>query len=526
MVTWEQVRSWDPSAVDRLGQRLTQSWRAWDEMTDDLGNVVPAEWTGEAAAAARDRLADAQRSARCRLESLITIRVCVSDTAMSMFSLVACAYEAAETAQRNNFDVDAAGTVHDRTGAMASASGDAWALVRDRRRMHVELTDRIDEIVRSATELDDNAARVLSNVDVESDRASELRVAPASVPVDAAPSANAAYWQALPQSARTALLVSAPESIGNLDGIPAQVRDTANRRVLAGERTRLLAEQEALRRELESNRFGGWFSNADEGLEQTTKRIESLDALTATLEQGDRQLLVFDNSSYEETMAAVAVGNVDTATHVAVFVPGLSSTVHGNVQRYDGSMDDLKRTVEQQLSTPDETVACVTWMDYRAPQLGWDLVDPDRSVIGLGAADAGATRLAGFLNGLDAMRATDPHLALLGHSYGSLTAATALSYDTGVDDFVAMGSPGLGLSEVSSMSVPAGHTFIAEASGDTVADLGAFGPDPSGLDGVTALATDGVGTLRPSEGHSGYLDVGTVGQEGTAAVVAGRPPPH
>lgn len=100
----------------------------------------------------------------------------------------------------------------------------------------------------------------------------------------------------------------------------------------------------------------------------TKKRLEALDAISTVLDQGNRQLLVLDNSRAEDTLAAIAVGNVHTATHVAVFVPGLDSDVSGDMQRYDGDMESLEQTVRE-LVSPGESVSCVTWMDYQAPQL-------------------------------------------------------------------------------------------------------------------------------------------------------------
>lgn len=222
-------------------------------------------------------------------------------------------------------------------------------------------------------------------------------------------------------------------------------------------------------------------------------------------------------------MAAIAVGDVDTATHVAVFVPGLGSTVHGHLLRYDGDMENVENAVQQLVSQdPPESAAAVTWLDYQAPQLGWSLLDPDRTVVSGAAAQAGADRLAPFLDGLDAARASDPHLSVLAHSYGSLTAASALRGDTGVDEFVALGSPGFGTHSAADLRLPVGHVFAAEAEGDIVADLGVFGRDPGALDGVTLLSTERSDGAGGSIGHSDYLTEGSTSGHNAALVVADR----
>ena len=93
----------------------------------------------------------------------------------------------------------------------------------------------------------------------------------------------------------------------NGPGIPAADRDRANRALLETERVRLERVAERLATELDGNIFGGLFSNADAGLEQTRRKLAALDAVADVLERGDRQLLALDLSG-REAMAAVAVG--------------------------------------------------------------------------------------------------------------------------------------------------------------------------------------------------------------------------
>jgi hypothetical protein len=55
----------------------------------------------------------------------------------------------------------------------------------------------------------------------------------------------------------------------------------------------------------------------------------------------------------------------------------------------------------------------------------------------------------------------------------------------GADDFVLVGSPGMG--QATATDFPAGHLYTGSASADPVADLSAFGQDP---------ATPGSGAIR------------------------------
>ncbi|OZD73283.1 hypothetical protein CH272_16530 [Rhodococcus sp. 05-340-1] len=517
MVTLDEFRSWDSRVLVAASESLMRRWRevaaVHDSVTDE---IVGNGWDGPAAEAAREAMRRIRSDLGDAAAELLRISTCTADASIDMQSLVTALRSVEQTAAEERFAVGSDGSVSDAGASYSVALLDLWSTMRERRRCREELAERIAQLIRTATDFDDVLARRLVG---GTSAASVATAVAASVPRDGSPAANAAFWSALSPAARTRLLVEQPALIGNLDGLPGRVRDSANRRVLAAERLRLRAVEVELQKELADNVFGGMFSDADAGLEQTRTRLASLDAIDATLAQGARQLLVLDNSSYEETMAAVAVGDVDTATHVAVFVPGLDSTVHGNLFRYDGDMENVKDTVQQLVS---ESAAAVTWLDYQAPQLGWSLLDPDRSVASGAAARAGADRLVPFLDGLDAARASDPHLSVLAHSYGSLTAATALRDDTGVDDFVALGSPGFGTHSVADLRLPVGHVFAAEAEGDIVADLGAFGRDPGALDGVTVLSTERSDGGHDSIGHSDYLTEGSTSGRNTALVVADR----
>lgn len=521
MLSWDDVRRWNPAEVSVIAARILGAVDAVHEQSAQLLHSIDRlDWSGDAADAAKAALRNLHGDCVARGVELEHIAGIVQATANSMYPLLAVVDDCESLAQASTCRIESDGSVADERPMYMTAADDAWGAGRERLRERRELAARAGMALALAVDLDEHAAAALSRVESE-----PVAVLPASAPMPpgGSPAANAAFWEAAAPDRRTNLLVNHPESIGNVDGIPAGVRDAANRRRLVLERTRLEGVARELTRRLEANTFGGLTDDADAGLEQTEKRLAALDAIARTLDQGNRQLLVLDNSSSEDTLAAIAVGNVQTATHVAVFVPGLNSDVAGDVERYDGDMDALKKTVDRVLEE-GETAACVTWANYQAPQLGWSLLDPRTTVLSTYAAAAGASRLSGFLDGLDAARSQDPHLSLVGHSYGSLTAALALrgADTTGVDDMVSLGSPGIGIDSTETLSIPPGHVFVGEAAGDVVADLGVFGRDPEDLDGVRFLSTSAEGELEASRGHSEYLSDGTTSQHEVALVVAGR----
>ncbi len=348
---------------------------------------------------------------------------------------------------------------------------------------------------------------------------------------DASPEQVHDWWLALTPAQQLAATLVQSRTYGNLDGIPASARDLANRKNIPEYRRELLA----LLEDPDSYDPGG-----DPGLYDhlfvaedvaTAEKLRALDALETVLDRGGRQLLLLDPFDGDQLHAAVAIGDVDTADHVAVFTPGFTSTVQDSLERYDDDMMNLNVLAAQQSERLGDggTVATVAWLGYDAPQLH-EVLDWPRSVALPDLARTGGEDLATFYAGVNASREPDPHLTALGHSYGSLTTGYALQRDgTGVDDAVLFGSPGPGTWARDDLHVPDGHLFVAEAEDDPVADLGGtapFGVDPSHLEGVDFLSTHesdlpGGGRGKESTGHSEYLRAESTAQYNLAVTVVG-----
>jgi Alpha/beta hydrolase len=481
---------------------------------DELAAARPAGWSGEAADAAgrsHDELGNTLR----RLTAQVTaVRSAVAGASDAVLGVRNSLTEADYLARANGFTIGDDGEVSDV----------APPAREDRERVRAELRDRVEQVLRRAMDIDADLEAVLrralreeiqggggSLADAALTGATQGDLSTLGPPDGGSPGDNAGWWASLSPAERQELLDQHPEWLGNLDGLPAAVRDRANRARIDGERTRLQAKAQRLRDDLDDNWFGGLFTNADAALERVEHKLAGLDRIEQTLAEGNRQLLVLDTSG-EQLKTAVAAGDVDTADHVAVFTPGFSSTVDGSLEGYDSALEQLRDVAEREQLRygTGGTVATITWLGYEAPQPGWDLLDPDRSVASQAPAERGAAALAPFLQGIDASRATDPHLTALGHSYGSTTTGLALRQDTGVGDAVFFGSPGIGTSHIGDIQVPAGHSYYVEARNDPVADLGRFGIDPSHLEGLGGLSAhettlpDGR-ALTESTGHSQYL---------------------
>lgn len=381
------------------------------------------------------------------------------------------------------------------------------------------------------------AQRVSSSGDGGTSHTASVFVkAPASPPRHGSPADNATWWTSMTALQQQQVLRQHPGWIGNRDGVDFTARDLANQALLPLERARLIAERDRLRADLADNWFGGDLTNDDAALDHVNDKLTSLDAIEATMRlPGERQLLLLDLGE-ERPQAAIANGNVQTATNVAVFVPGLGSVLTHSLKGYDIEMNHLQKRAESESvrahPTLAETTATVTWIGYQAPLLG-DTLTLGKSVAGIEVARKGAAQLTPFLQGVGAARDHDAHLTLLSHSYGSTTAGLALQQDTGVDDAVFFGSPGVGTNHVRDLNVAPGRSDYIEARGDVVGDLGRFGVDPSHLSGmghasareatVVDLLSGEVRHFTESTGHSEYLLDDSTSQYNMSVVAAGVP---
>lgn len=535
MPSIDTVLDWKPAALGPVGDSLTGRRQKLIDLQDEMDAAAPpASWRTYSALSATS----AHRDLYLRLTDMVaevSATVTALDTAQTALTRAKSDLQEALTfASLSGFTVNrAGGTVTDTRSVSEDGAGDRQAVCD-------EIVDRIEQALRNADHADDELAAALRKAasggvegggaaltDASSHGAEGGQRELLEPPDDASDHDYNAWWNGLTTAEQMEVVTHHPTWIGNTDGIPAWARDQANRNLVDDYRSQLEDERDRLQEDVDDNVFDGLFTNDDARLERVKDKLEGLDEIEKTLGLGDRQLLTLDITGEEQLKAAVAVGNVDTADHVAVFTPGLTSTVQDSIGSYDADMRELqKRASAEAEKNGGGFVAAVTWLGYEAPQWSGTL-DPDRSVASDQLAQDGAGDLAGFYNGLDAARGSDPHLTALGHSYGSLTTGLALRNQTGVDDAVIFGSPGLGSDQLSDLDVPDGHFFRIEARRDVVADLGQFGIDPSHMDGAVGLSAESSSVdgrrFDESLGHSEYLTNDTTSQYNIAATVAGSP---
>lgn len=155
------------------------------------------------------------------------------------------------------------------------------------------------------------------------------------------------WWALLSESEREALINKDPEKYGNLNGIDMASRAKANELALnghvdaAGNRipgTGLIEktqnELDELNQEIERLHENGQEVSSDllDKQKNLQNRLADLNAISEQLRHnGGTTLLVLEPGNLGENVrAAIAIGDVDNAKHVATFVPGMGSNFRDN----------------------------------------------------------------------------------------------------------------------------------------------------------------------------------------------------
>ncbi len=353
------------------------------------------------------------------------------------------------------------GTVSGLTDGTASAVGRQAANVdpNPHHRLAQECADRIVGALKEATEVDEKWAPKLRALKADDDlTVSDTDWADASSdtrgvseagekyldslpqpPEKGSPRENAQWWKGLSAVERAAWLSTHPDSVGALDGLPASVRDEANRMVLAEAHGAAQGKYDAwLKKHPEPEHFQDYidpysgtvlkgvsvetqaWKDWEEARKNAHKSLDGMNAIQtrfdATGTNGLPEAYLLGFSAEGDGRAIVANGNPDTADHQAVYVPGTTSEL-GNI---GGNIDRMVKVWHAANDEADgKSVSTITWLNYDAP----DSVVKDAPFEHY--AYDGAPAFNGFLDGLDASHTGDAaaHRTVIAHSYGSTLSA-------------------------------------------------------------------------------------------------------
>lgn len=312
------------------------------------------------------------------------------------------------------------------------------------------------------------------------DSADALMGRPGAPGGTATPEQVAQWWAGLDEAQRAAVTAAYPELIGSADGLPTAARNEANRLLLDNDVAALdLAEQRGeLTPEQREQRDN--IRAAQEALESAD---QVRDPITNELVGG--YLHLYQPGAFDGDGAiAISVGDPDTADNVTTLVPGIT-TDGTSAPSYSEAAANIHESAR--LSDRYSSTAALFWIGYDAPS-GGDI----GNTLNEGAAQAGGEHLAQYVSGLIASRGDDqPHMTVIGHSYGSTTMAhAATDHGLAVDDLIFLGSPGAGGGVEHADELGGPEVWVGNASRDPVARLADNGWVGNWLLGGAGLGND------------------------------------
>lgn len=268
-----------------------------------------------------------------------------------------------------------------------------------------------------------------------------------------------------------ALFAVAPAAIGNLNGIPATVKNQFNREtlreLLAGDHTDAQDEQ---------------LKSLDRLLLDAAKSGE-----TVTL------LSLFSETDDGSPRASVGFGDVDTASQITTLTHGIETDM-GNLGEWSGSAIDMKKNLDRLLGKTGSTAttATVLFMEWDSGGTGnvWNIERPD----------AGAERLSQLLRGFEVANPNGQRDLGL-HSLGT-TAGTQMIVDNPglVDNVWLYGSAGVTEATADGLASQIRREQIevhaTHATEDFIAPIGRWPVsehpvDPRTIPGVDVFDSDG-----------------------------------
>ena len=570
-IAYSLLKAAQPDAYGHAADAFQKVVGEFEQHTVDLNHQVyqrlEDSWSGPAATAALSSIGGTVNDYQATLDYLNRFTGLLRSAFEGITDAQAYLSAAETIAAGNGWRLDENGQAHPVT---AAALHNRSLIQRLYQAMgndpeYAEMQDLINRALSTAQAVNDQVSAAMDDqeqyghgstwqADAASAQASagamESKLEKSLIPTNGADSAEvSAWWSALGRNSaavQVQFIKDQPALIGAMNGLPAMVRDKANRIVLTDDiardthlQTTLTAQQKQVESEISQLYADGQAVNPltpnvpspqlkaltdqlnsiETRLAAADNQLPALQMLQQKLDMGGQRysfeggeatmqpmyLLGFDTN--DAGHAIVACGDPDTAKNVCVYVPGLNTSSNSTHFQYD-----IQHTQNMTLAADQDTgsndTATIIWLGYNAPQ--FDIASGNLSPDVASTADATAA-VDNLTNYVNSLRITNSHIGnytLLGHSYGSLVVGeTAKASHLPVDNIVLVGSPGTSVNSANQLNIDPSHVWAGTAPNDPVARLNYFGPAPTtpgfGANQFTVNATAGG---FPMGQHGEYFD--------------------
>lgn len=280
-----------------------------------------------------------------------------------------------------------------------------------------------------------------------------------------APDQVAGWWSALEPAQRDLLITERSLLIGNLPGLPFEVRDQANRETL-----RRIAANPA-----------GISSDVAKLLSSVQLAVDRIN--NDEINYVERQVVSLNVHS-DTVYASLSYGDLDRAERITWLAAGMESDAAAAIRTWDDASQNVYTAQTKYLGATGNH-AVVLWLGYDTPKL--TDVATSKGVLSSTKAERGAIRLATELDGAFESRKAStvglPTMNVGAHSYGVNTAAIALTRTKyPVHSFTSLGSagidptyiPSIGTLNVKDRAPGQPAVFAVHANDDLLASIGAM----------------------------------------------------
>jgi len=511
MATWADIQSWDHNAIIEAEDLIEAEVREAREIIADLEHAAKdIRSVGEAPDRMRERLTEIQDKLDSRLNELTEYALATAELHGYVSRVVAIRESAYEVAAELHETIPESGDV--RTPPMENSNDPTrYEKYQD---LHACIKSAVDLATEAETTVGPRYRALAEGQYVLAEgRHSESVGLVNDADPSWTPEQVSVWWRLLSDSEREALINRDPEKYGNLDGIDMASRAKANELVLLGpkdasgqhipgggllgqaERDLADAEEAVARARRAGSLSPQHLAELIQKRDDARNRVDDLKALREQMRDPEVTLVALQpGKPGENVRAALAIGDVDNADHVATLVPGRTTNCRDSSADNVTYAKNLRQAAVDQGKIGASKVATIAWMNYHAPQSG-----PDARTTTATLAREGADPLRKFATGIHSWRSErgmDVHQSIIPHSYGSTTAGIAMrsiGKDV-VDDFAYTGSPGSGVQSLGTLGVDKEHVWVSGIDHlDWVRGMGPdedFGRNPEQLEGIGHLSGD------------------------------------
>ena len=533
-ITFQMLLDVDPEVYRQAANAWDRLARMLDDRADGLRPAVKKiseVWDGEAGAAAEKHCDKLRRDVESAFVPITGIAQALSQHAADLAELQAKARQLIKDGSDLHITIHSDGSMEIDPG-----HSNEWTA-----RSMSSLVWRRDNLIKEAAELDAQTASRINEHAEATSGGSKGRVDRSSIPpIGTDPRKVKEWWDKLTPEQRRYLVTNYPELIGNLDGVPIEYRDIANRILLDQEKDRLSGRLKEIddrlayiRSMIDQGRGRELYPNEPNPLGAALAEIDRLNAERADissklsgLQQIEKRLndsslpraYLIGLSTKGDGKVILSVGNPDESDNVLTYVPGTGSELaksRGDIDRIDAMFKDAKGADSK------EQTAVVLWLGYDAPD------HPIRDAGFDKYADAAVDPLSRFQTGLRATHNGEQSFnTVLGHSYGSTVIGhTATQKGIDADALIFVGSPGVDADKASDLKgVPQTQVWATTAENDVIRRVPEFihGNHPVDDDFGAQVFTSDPGPNNELKAHSSYWDDGNKARKNIANIATNQ----